>query len=46
MEVWGPERRGIEEPPTESLVRGSREGFSESFRTNTSLLRLRAPGEP
>ncbi|MHB1420247.1 MAG: spore germination protein [Bacillota bacterium] len=37
--------RGIEEPPSESLVRGPRDGFTESIRTNTALLRrkLRDP---
>jgi len=33
--------RNVEEPDTESNVRGSREGFVESFRVNTSLLRRR-----
>lgn len=33
--------RGIDEPKTESLVRGPREGFVESLRTNTSLIRRR-----
>jgi spore germination protein KA len=31
--------RAIEEPDTEVMVRGPREGFSENLRTNTSLLR-------
>ncbi len=31
--------RGIEEPKTESVVRGPREGFVESLSTNTALLR-------
>ncbi|WP_208591522.1 spore germination protein [Gracilibacillus suaedae] len=31
--------RAIEEPDTESTVRGSREGFNEVISTNTSLLR-------
>ncbi|TBL81120.1 spore germination protein [Paenibacillus thalictri] len=37
--------RGIEEPETETLVRGPREGFAESLRTNLSLIRknLRDP---
>jgi len=37
--------RAIEEPVTESLVRGPREGFTETLRTNTALLRrhLRDP---
>ncbi|MBP1155811.1 MULTISPECIES: spore germination protein [unclassified Paenibacillus] len=33
--------RSIEEPNTESVVRGPRDGFTESLRTNTSLLRKR-----
>ncbi|NPV80271.1 MAG: spore germination protein [Firmicutes bacterium] len=35
------EHRGVEEPTTESTIRGSKEGFVESLRTNTSLLRRR-----
>ncbi|HWQ42198.1 MAG TPA: spore germination protein [Desulfosporosinus sp.] len=31
--------RGVAEPITESIVKGPREGFSETLRTNTSLLR-------
>ncbi|GAB6153462.1 spore germination protein [Desulfosporosinus burensis] len=31
--------RGVTEPITESIVKGPREGFSETLRTNTSLLR-------
>ncbi|MGN8646827.1 spore germination protein [Gracilibacillus sp. HCP3S3_G5_1] len=31
--------RGVEEPDTESTVRGSREGFNEVIVTNTSMLR-------
>ncbi|WHY89232.1 spore germination protein [Neobacillus cucumis] len=33
------EKRGIEEPVAESVVRGPREGFVETIRVNTSLLR-------
>lgn len=33
------ETRGVEEPKTEAIVRGPREGFTETLRTNTSLLR-------
>ncbi|MDK2810279.1 MAG: spore germination protein [Petroclostridium sp.] len=39
VETRGWEARGIEEPDTESVVRGPREGFTETLRTNTSLLR-------
>lgn len=35
----GWESRGVEESKTESVVRGPREGFSETLRTNTALLR-------
>lgn len=31
--------RGVVEPQTESIVRGPREGFTETLRTNTTLLR-------
>ncbi|MBP2642850.1 MAG: spore germination protein, GerA family [Firmicutes bacterium] len=33
------ESRGVEKPELENVVRGPREGFSESLRINTSLLR-------
>lgn len=33
--------RGVDEPKTESLVRGPREGFVESLRFNTALVRRR-----
>lgn len=41
----GWEKRSIEEPVTEALIRGPREGFVENLRTNTSLIRrsLREP---
>ncbi|HWJ03011.1 MAG TPA: spore germination protein [Verrucomicrobiae bacterium] len=35
----GWENRGVQEPVAESVVRGPREGFSETVRVNTSLLR-------
>jgi len=31
--------RGVSEPDTESVVRGPREGFTETLRTNTALIR-------
>ena len=37
----GNEQRSIEEPQTEASIRGPRDGFTESLRTNTSLLRRR-----
>lgn len=33
------ESRGVEEPETESVVRGPREGFTENLKVNTVLLR-------
>lgn len=35
----GFKERAVEEPDTESVVRGPREGFTENIRTNTALLR-------
>lgn len=35
----GWETRGVEEPKTETVVRGPREGFTESLLINTTLLR-------
>lgn len=35
------EKRSVEEPSAESVIRGSREGFTESMGVNTSLLRRR-----
>ncbi|MHB8074038.1 spore germination protein [Desulfosporosinus fructosivorans] len=37
--IRGWETRGVDEPKTESVVRGPREGFVESLSTNTALLR-------
>jgi spore germination protein KA len=37
----GWEKRGITEPQTETVVRGPREGFTESLRSNTALIRRR-----
>ena len=39
LEVKGVKTRGIEEPTTESVIKGPHEGFIENLRTNTSLLR-------
>ncbi len=33
------EKRGVEEPTNETVVRGPKESFNENLRTNTSLLR-------
>ena len=40
------ETRGVEQPVTENVVRGPRDGFTETIRTNTALLRrhLKNPG--
>lgn len=40
------ESRGVEEPKTESVVRGPRQGFSENLLTNTTLIRriIKSPG--
>ncbi|MBW5446360.1 spore germination protein [Cohnella sp. CFH 77786] len=35
----GGEKRGVEEPNTQSVIRGPREGFTELLRTNTALVR-------
>ncbi len=35
----GWEQRSITDPPTESVIRGPREGFTENIRVNTSLIR-------
>ncbi|HEY2494580.1 MAG TPA: spore germination protein [Paenibacillus sp.] len=39
--VKGGVRRGVEEPQTESVIRGPREGFTEALRVNTALIRFR-----
>lgn len=39
LSTRGWKERGIEEPLTEALVRGPRDGFIETLRTNTALLR-------
>ncbi|MBL0386221.1 spore germination protein [Tumebacillus sp. ITR2] len=37
------EKRAVEQPPTEQVVRGPREGFIEALMSNLSLLRYRLP---
>lgn len=39
ISTQGFEARPIQEPPTESTVRGPREGFTENLQVNTSLIR-------
>ncbi|MCL5290415.1 MAG: spore germination protein [Firmicutes bacterium] len=45
MDVKGWNSRAVEEPQSEILVRGPREGFTETLRVNTTLIRrrLRSP---
>lgn len=38
-DVKGWEHRGVDKPETESVVRGPQEGFTETLRTNTALVR-------
>lgn len=40
-QVQGYETRGIQEPKKEATLRGSKEGFVENLRTNTTLIRRR-----
>ncbi|MFE5321417.1 spore germination protein [Paenibacillus sp. NPDC056579] len=35
----GGEMRGVEEPSTQTVIRGPKEGFTENLRTNTALIR-------
>jgi len=37
------EKRGIEQPKSEQVIRGPREGFIENLQTNIALLRVRIP---
>lgn len=41
LSARGWEERAVEEPVSEGVIRGPREGFNESLRTNTMLLRRR-----
>jgi len=41
IEVKGWAKRSVEEPKAESFVRGPREGFTETLRVNTALIRRR-----
>lgn len=41
LSTIGGDKRGIEEPTTETVIRGPRDGFTESIRTNTALVRKR-----
>lgn len=37
----GWEKRGVEEPTTEAVIRGPRDGFTETYRVNIALIRRR-----
>ncbi|OIK08432.1 spore germination protein [Bacillus sp. MUM 116] len=39
VEMKGWKQRSVEEPTTETTIRGPREGFTENIRVNTALLR-------
>ncbi|MBM7570795.1 spore germination protein [Aquibacillus albus] len=39
--TYGGEKRAVEEPSSETVIRGPRDGFTESITTNTSLIRRR-----
>lgn len=39
IDVKGFKQRSVSKPENEIVIRGSQEGFTESIRTNTSLLR-------
>ncbi|MEJ6951932.1 spore germination protein [Natronospora cellulosivora (SeqCode)] len=41
LNTIGLEFRGVEEPQTEAIIRGPRDGFTENLRVNTSLIRRR-----
>lgn len=41
----GWEKRSVNEPPSEAVVRGPRESFTENLRTNTSLIRRKIKNE-
>ncbi|CAG7629820.1 Spore germination protein B1 [Paenibacillus solanacearum] len=35
----GGDRRAVEEPSSQTVIRGPKEGFTENFRTNTAMIR-------
>ncbi|MCR2822515.1 spore germination protein [Lederbergia panacisoli] len=41
VDMKGSEQRSVEEPSTEVVIRGPKDGFTETLRVNTSLLRKR-----
>lgn len=45
VDARGEQVRGIEEPPTEPVIRGPRDGFTENIRINTMMIRRRVKSE-
>ncbi|MBP1992419.1 spore germination protein [Paenibacillus eucommiae] len=45
LNTKGGEERSIEEPSTQTVVRGPREGFTENLNTNTALVRRKIKNE-
>lgn len=43
LDTFKPEKRGIQQPETERVVRGPRDGFIEQMQSNIALLRYRLP---
>jgi spore germination protein KA len=43
LDAFEPEKRSIEQPETERVVRGPKDGFIEQLQTNIALLRYRLP---
>ena len=43
FEVRTSERRGVEEPKEEKVIRGAKDAFTETIRTNTALIRRKLP---
>ncbi len=43
LDTYKAEKRGIQQPETERVVRGPRDGFIEQMQTNIALLRYRLP---
>lgn len=41
LNTRGWERRGVQEPSSEAMVRGPRDGFTETYRVNVALVRRR-----
>ncbi|RUT36561.1 spore germination protein [Paenibacillus zeisoli] len=41
VSILGGQRRGVEEPTSQTVVRGPKEGFTEDISTNTAMLRRR-----